>query len=183
MVTKVLDMEKRLLERGDIREARLVFRRSELMYDVANYSFIEADIMPENSEHSKHQVFDITQEGNVDRVTRLLNLYFLECVEMLFPFTKEAIAVEGVELDDKLREPDTYEIVLRLPSDFSLTTLGLLENLIHDYLVCRVLSDWMSITFPESMEKWELKARGLKDKISTSLVGRIGKVKRKLKPW
>lgn len=165
------------------KSAKLVFRRAELLYDVENYSFVEGDIMQEDDEHAKHQVIDIGQEGNVDRVTRVLNLAHSECVEMLYPYTKTEIPDEQEALDDVLASPEEYTIELTLPVSFSLSTLKLLKHLIHEYLVCRVLSDWLSITNPKSQANWEGKMNTLKTKIQTSLVSRSGKVRRKLKPF
>jgi len=165
------------------KEATLTFKRAELIYDTSNYSFVEADILPEGDECRRHQVCDIGQEGNVDRVTRVLNMAHAECVEMLYPYTKEEIADEQEALDDVLEEPETYEIKLTLPESFSLTTLRMLGALIHEYLVCRVLADWMSITHPESEAVWEKKFTTLRNKIQTTLVSRTGKTRRKLKPF
>lgn len=165
------------------KSATLTFKREQLLYDVENYSFVEGDIMQEDDEHARHQVFDIGQNGNVDRVTRVLNLAHSECVEMLYPYTKEEIQDEQEALDDILIAPDEYEIELSLPEGFSLTTLKLLKHLIHEYLVCRVLADWMSITNPKSQANWEDKMHSLKTKIQTALVSRSGKVRRKLKPF
>ena len=167
----------------ETKNVTLTFKRAELIYDASNYSFVEADIIPEGNECQRHQVFDIAQSGNVDRVTRVLNVAHTECVEMLYPYTKKEIPDEQEELDDILKEPETYEIKMTVPEDFSLTTLRLLEHLIHEYLVCRVLADWMSITNPESEATWEKKFTTLRDKIRTSLVSRTGKIRRKLKPW
>ena len=165
------------------KEVTLTFRRGELVYDAGNYSFVEADIMPEGDECRRHQVFDIGQDGNVDRVTRVLNTAHAECVEMLYPYTKEEIP-EGQEvLDDVLKEPEIYEIRLSLPETFSLTTLRLLEELIHEYLVCRVLADWMSITNPESEANWQRKFTTLREKIRTALVSRTKMIRRKLSPF
>lgn len=58
--------------------ATLTFFRKELIYDVANYAYVEGDIMQPDEEDSRHQVFDITQQGNVDRATRILNLAHTE---------------------------------------------------------------------------------------------------------
>lgn len=165
------------------KSACLRFRRAELIYDASNYSYVEADIMPEGDECRRHQVFDIGQDGNVDRVTRVLNTAHAECVEMLYPYTKQEIPDEQEALDDVLKEPETYEIKLTLPETFSLTTLRMLEELIHEYLVCRVLADWMSITNPESEANWEKKFTTLRNKIRTALVSRTGKIRRKLKPF
>ena len=165
------------------KEATLTFKRAELIYDASNYSFVEADIMPEGDECRRHQVFDIGQAGNVDRVTRVLNTAHAECVEMLYPYTKEEIPDEHEALDDVLKEPETYEIKLTLPETFSLTTLRLLEELIHEYLVCRVLADWMSITNPESEANWQRKFTTLREKIRTALVSRTKMIRRKLSPF
>ena len=161
----------------------LTFKRSEVIYDAENYSFVEGDIMKTDDEHARHQVFDIGQSGNIDRVTRILNLAHTECVEMLFPYTKEEIPDEQEALNDILAAPEEYHIELTLPEGFSISTVKLLTNLIHEYLVCRVLSDWMSITNPRRKAHWEEKFENIKYKIQTSLVSRTGKVRRKLKPF
>ena len=165
------------------KEVTLTFKRAELIYDASNYSFVEADIISEGDECRRHQVFDICQDGNVDRVTRVLNLAHTECVEMLYPYTKQVIPDEQEVIDNVLSEPETYEIKLTLPDSFSLTTVKMLKNLIHEYLVCRVLADWMSITNPESEANWEKKFMTIRNKIRTSLVSRTGKIRRKLKPF
>ncbi len=165
------------------KEVVLTFKRAELIYDASNYSYVEGDIIPEGNECRRHQVFDIAQDGNVNRVTRVLNTVHAECVEMLYPYTKEEIPDGQEALDDVLKEPEAYEIRLTLPATFSLTTLRLLEQLIHEYLVCRVLADWMSITNPESEANWQRKFTTLRNKIKSSLVSRTGKVRRKLKPF
>lgn len=161
----------------------LTFKRSEVIYDAENYSFVEGDIMKTDDEHARHQVFDIGQSGNIDRVTRILNLAHTECVEMLYPYTKTEIPDEQEALNDILAAPEEYHIELTLPEGFSISTVKLLTNLIHEYLVCRVLSDWMSITNPGSKAHWEEKFENIKYKIQTSLVSRTGKVRRKLKPF
>ena len=161
----------------------LVFDRAELVYDAENYSFVEGDIMKTDDEHVRHQVFDIGQSGNIDRVTRVLNLAHTECVEMLFPYTKQELPDEAVALDNELAAPEAYGIEMRLPIGFSMTTVQLLKNLIHEYMVCRVVADWMSITNPSSRANWEEKFMTMKKKIQTCVMSRNGKVKRKLKPF
>ena len=165
------------------KEVRLTFKRKELVYDAENYSFVEGDIMTEEEQHAKHQVVDIGQEGNIDRVTRVLDLVHAECVEMLYPYTKIEIPTNTKGLDDILVEKQEYYIDMVLPITFSLTTINLLKTLIHEYMVCRVLADWMSITHPRSQANWEIKCQTLKEKIQSSVFARIGKVKRKCKPF
>ena len=56
------------------KSVTLTFKRSELIYDAENYSFVEGDIMKTDDVHARHQVFDIGKKGNIDRVTRVMNL-------------------------------------------------------------------------------------------------------------
>ncbi len=161
----------------------LLFKRAELLYDAENYSYVEGDIMKTDNEHARHQVFDIGQEGNIDRVTRVLNLAHSECVEMLYPYTKEDVPDKQEPLNDMLIAPEQYVIELLLPDGFSITTVRLLEHLIHEYFVCRVLADWMSITNPGSQRNWEDKLANIKSRVQSTLMSRRGRMRRKLKPF
>lgn len=165
------------------RSVRLIFKRTELIYDIENYSFVEGDIMGDDNEHATHQVFDIAQGGNADRVTRVLGLAFSECVEMLYPYSKETLGDEQETLDDILVAPEQYALTLSLPDTFSATTVRLLKDLIHEFLVCSVLADWMSITKPKAYENWKMKMETMRDKIRTCIVSRCSMVRRKLKPF
>lgn len=165
------------------KNVTLNFKRKELLYDASNYAYVEADIMQVEDECRRHQVFDITQTGNVDRVTRILNLAYAECVEALYPYTKGSIPDNEDTLDDVLKEPDTYTITLSLPEGFSITTVNLLEELIHEYMVCRVLAEWLSITKKESATNWENKFSVLKEKMQKALISRRGRIRRKIKPF
>lgn len=149
----------------------LVFLREELIYDIENYTFVTGDIMPENDEHLKHQVFDVAQDGNEDLATRVLNLAHAECVEFLYPYTKKP-CIQDETLDDKLMVPDKYEVALTLPIEFSRSTVLLLRELIHDYFVCRVLIEWLGITCPTSQPFWKERLEELKARMKLSLLGR-----------
>ena len=165
------------------REVRLTFYRSELIYDVENCAHVEGDVMQAGNDHARHQLQDIAQEGNIDRVTRVLGLAHGECVEALYPYTKKQLPEERKELDDRHTEPDSYVIELRLPEDFSETTLQLLRHTIHEYMVCRVLADWMCITNPAGGVKWTEKAATHRERMREMLMSRTGKVRRPLRPW
>lgn len=144
----------------------LTFARDQLLYDIRNAAYIEGHIMPADSEHSRHTVIDIGEVGNVDRVTRVLDLAISHCRELLYPYAKREI--DRYALDDKFKERASYGIVMQVPEDFSQTTLTLLERLIHEYLVCSAVADWMSITNPEKAETWAAKAYDIESRIRVS---------------
>lgn len=169
---------------SDKRTATLTFKREQLLYDIKNLGFVEGDIMTDDRQDAKHQTQDIGESGNVDRVTRLLNLGMSEVVETLYAYTKHELPEdEDITLDDTLEEPDMYTVKLKVPSSFSATTLRLLRDLIHEYLVCRVIGDWLSITKPEVATNWLAKADAALERAKNSLGKRTGKVRRPLKPF
>lgn len=160
----------------------LVFHREALLYDITNYAFVQGDVMKTKDEHERHQVMDIGEEGNVDRVTRVLNLAYQECVDMLYAYTKADVAPIS-SLDNTFGEPQMYKMRLLVPVNFAKGTVALLKNLIHEYLVCRVLEDWISITYPEALAVWREKMESIKEKITECMNARSGRVRRSLTPW
>lgn len=157
------------------RDARvrnvLAFKREELIADIEGYAFVSGDVMPAEEEHTKHQVFDIAQEGNEELVTRMLNLAHAETVESLYPYTKTECITDETH-DDTLTEREVYRIELSLPVQFSRTTVKLLSGLIHDYMVCRVLTEWFGITYPPVLTYWRERLEELRDRMRRAIMGR-----------
>lgn len=163
----------------DTKTVTLYLSRKALVYDIENYAFIEGDIMQTDDEHVKHQVFDIAQDGNVDRVSRVLNLAYDECVELLYPYTKRDIG-DWKTCDNGLSALGMYEIEMEVPNSFAESTVNLISKLIHEYMVCRVLADWMSITNPKAQQSWMTKVEDLKKAIRQCVNHRRVKVRRRL---
>ena len=149
----------------------LTFKREQLLYDIKNYAYVESHVMPPETEHAKHMVADVGEEGNVDRVTRVLDLGVSMCREMLYPWAKKDIG--KTEYDDTLTEREQYQIEMNVPSTMSQTTLTLVERLIHEYLVCRGVADWLSLTNPQKSETWLAKAAEAESEIRTSIHSRM----------
>lgn len=157
---------------------RLVFKREELLMDIESYAFVAGDVMKVDDEHMKHQMQDVAQGGNEELATRVLNLAHAECLELLYPYTNMP-CIQDERLDDVLVVPAEYEIMLRLPDGFSRTTVSLLRELIHDYFVCRVLVEWMGITYPDGQGWWLERLEALKRQMRASLLGRRGVLRRR----
>lgn len=167
------------MKEKDKVKVSFTFNTSELMYDIKNYAYIEGNIMPDDEK--KFQVRDIAEDGNSDRVTRVLNLAHAECMEMLYPYTKSEVITH--KKDSNLELPDCYVIDVNLPIGFSQTTINMLSILIHEYMVNRVVADWLSINKPESQANWEFKLEETRYKIKSTISNRRGPVKRRLQPF
>lgn len=175
-----------IFDNGDrTKTAVLTFLRSELLNDLDQYGFVEGDVQRADAEHllhGKHQTQDITQDGNIDLVTRWLDLELARCREALFPYTKNPV-MDNVALDDVLNETQTYVIYMTVPEDFSDTTLIFLEQLIHNLLVYWVLYKWLSITKPEGADKWLALAKEGEEEIKGTLARRVGRTRRPVRPF
>ena len=163
-------------------EVTLRFEREALLYDIKNYCYIEGDTMERQDEHAKHQVFDVGETGNIDRVTRVLDLAFSNCVDICYPYTKKELC-HHASRDNELEEEDEYVMKMSVPEGFSETSVTYLSKLIHELLVYKVMADWMSITKPESKANWQEKAEATEQEIMSMLNRRTGRVRRPLSPF
>lgn len=164
----------------------LTFLRDELLHDIKNLAFVAGDVMKADQPHDPHQLQDVGEDGNITWTTRMMDLAFRECVEALYPYSKRTVE-DGGSMTDEYGELDEYVLALSgLPSDFSQTTLELLREYIHDYIVYRVMAGWVrktDLTDKEAYKKWEDEWKDLRDKIGSSLIARIGLRRRVLWPF
>lgn len=113
-----------------------------------------------------------------------------ECAEMLYPHVKREIfpdmdkpETDEDESEEVVEPAVVYDIVLSLPKHFSHTTITLVENLIHEYLVSRLMSEWVMITVPEKHSYWIERYAEAKRKISVALTARTKPLRRKSRPF
>lgn len=164
------------------RKVTLTFKRDELLYDIKNYAYIEGHVWGEENQHAQHTLVEIGEEGNVDRVNRILGVVHAAAVEMLYPYTKQE-SEEEEEIDDRMWTPTDYKIVMLVPVTMSRTTLHLLNKLIHEFMVYRVIYDWLSITHPEAAQNWLEKALEAEEEINSVKNSRTGVLRRPSHPF
>jgi hypothetical protein len=163
------------------RNVTMEFLRTELIYDIKNYAYIEGHVWGEENQHAQHTLVEIGEEGNVDRVNRILAAVYAAAVEMLYPFTKE-VPEDSEVISNRLWAPDKYLITLSVPITMSKTTLHLLSRLIHEFMVARVIHDWLSITHPEAAKNWLDKALEAVEEINSIKNSRTGVLTRPAYP-
>ncbi len=163
------------------RTVRLKFLRTELLYDIRNYAYIEGDVLGEEKQHAQHVLVEVGEAGNVDRVTRILAVVHAAVIELLYPWTKTEALEE--EIDDCLFTPDEYVVELHVPEDVSRTTMHLLSRLIHEYMVYQVLADWLSIMNPQAAANWAAKAEATESEIAKAKSTHKGVFTRQSHPW
>lgn len=167
------------------KKVTLVFHRAQLLYDIKNYAYIEGHVWEEDSpeiRHARHTLIEIGEEGNVDRVNRILGMVHAAAVEMLYPYTKQE-PVDDEVICDCMWVPDKYQIEMHVPARMSRTTLHLLSKLIHEFMVARVIYDWLSITHGEAARNWLDKALEAEQEINSIKNNRTGTLRRPSHPF
>lgn len=129
-------------------------RRDRLLYDIANYAYIEGHRTEiKSGEPSEaHLITDICADGNIDRINRTLSLAHASAVEILHPLTRRRNMCGTIV--NEIVAPDVYSIRLRRDVGMPDTTARLLARLVHEYMVCKAVGDWLSIVDPTAAARW-----------------------------
>ena len=114
--------------------------RERVLRDVANLAYVAADIREGRFKpHELHQTFDICEGENLERIDHIIDIA-----------TEELKHLFGDNLN--CRRPESKLMAL-----YS-----------HEFVVARVLGDWLSLTLPEAAGVWQEKARDIYDRLSLS---------------
>lgn len=157
------------------------FARQELLYDIRNCAYIEGSIVSEDSGHVRHIIQDVGEDGNVDRIGRIMDLVVAKGRDILYPYTKEVLTAG--ELSNTPEDCDEYVITLELPEGVSSVSVELLEKMMHEFIVCRAVADWMSITNPQKAEVWLMKAAEAEREVKLGINARMKRIRRGVAPF
>lgn len=184
----MMEQESKICQRGcktaekAKKRAFVTLYRDELLYDIRTVAYVAGDVREEKETHVTHQIQDIGADGNVDRVTRMMDLAAAKCADDLYPFTKKDFEC-GTERDDIFKERPYYRLELLVPVDFGEPSLTYLTRLVHEFIVDWVLWDWLSITDPTNAEVWAAKAAAVMDDMKKTLQGRLGRTRKSVTPF
>ena len=161
------------------KQIEIILYRKSLLYDISNIAYIVADSAPDLDEKTRSVITDICEEGNVDRVTRIMNRAYNDLLNRLYAYTKERVLEEN-KINDLFSEPLEYKIQMMVPEDFSKTTVSALSEYLHEYMVDVVLVEWLSITKKDEVGIWQEKADAVLGRARSMINDRVGAIKRKL---
>lgn len=103
-----------------------------------------------------------------------------ECVEMLFPYAKKEIT-ENIE--DTETPSVSYDIVLTVPQEMSQTTVSLVERQINEYIVSKLIAEWMMVCNIDSHSYWLERYTSIRKQINRTLLSRMKPLRRTSRPF
>lgn len=133
-------------------------KKESLIYDISALAYTIAD-NHDDSDASLHRLRDICEDGNIDRVSRILGLAYANLLNVLLP----VISPPSADISrDFSASPHDYEFIFRDDEsvNYSLTKerqLKIKESS-REYMVCMVLADRLDITLPPAADVWRFKA-------------------------
>ena len=143
-------------------------KKSALLYDIANIAYIIAHTS-EGDTHVLHTVTDICEEGNRDRVARVLDL----------AYSKASVALSPVIDSQRLHFPSdyskimrTYEVPIRKGLRFPPQLYLKILETVREYMVSMVIADWLGLINKSKGGYWEVKGSYWKKK-SVELLGSL----------
>lgn len=131
---------------------RLTFNIKALHHEIAGIAYVTADVLLQaDNHHALHQTFDICEDENALRIDRLLNLAFSEAAHALAPilltFRPFRAGGEGCASFTFATGTVSSPVLLRI------------KETVREFLICRALHGWLSVTLPGSAQKWNDRAQ------------------------
>lgn len=158
-------------------------QKKELVFDIKNTAAAYADSISSSVEdsHLIHNVYDVGEDVNRDKLARILDSAVEDCKEMLYRFTKMEMLGSGFDSNEweecigsPTNEEESYYLAMRIPNGFSQTSVHTMTVYIHDYIVNQCLYEWLMIVYPDGADRfWSLaeeKKQKMKDASNRSAV-------------
>lgn len=159
-------------------------KKASLIYDISNLAFVIGDV-GDDAPHIIHQLRDICQEGNVDRVARILGLAYSKVLNVLSPILKDTTPSLCHDFSASVHDY-VFDFDESASNAFNVSPEKKFElkETIREFMVCFVLADWLSITYPEMAETWKKRADDCLTAISLSVSSlSASHLHRKLSPF
>ena len=131
----------------------LCIKSEEVLADVRSAAWLEQELHSELDRHRRHQMADICEEDNEDRVWRVLGNSIAELRLALLRLLQPPAALSPAN-DLEHRDSWIFTFKYRLPD----ATALYIKEKIHEYLVAMVMADRTSVIIPAAAKVWQQRA-------------------------
>lgn len=132
-----------------IMNYELSIRSDEVLADVRSAAWLEQELHPQLDRHRRHQMADICEDGNVERVWRVLGNAVAELRMALLRLLKPP---DDLSSANDLERPTEWTFSFMHP--LSSVSMAFLREKIHEYLVASVMSDRCAVIIPGAADIW-----------------------------
>lgn len=149
----------------------LEFKRQELVYEISNLGYIIRDSSKRETPDEGRNIADIEATGNVDRISRLLDLAYADVLRILSAFVDHKVETDAYG-NDIQQDPDSYFVMITLKHNMPGTTENLLRIYIHEFMVDKVMGEWLLTVAPDKATTWLEKSQAMETNIKGAMSAR-----------
>ena len=132
---------------------KLCIKSEAVFADIRSAAWLEQELHPELDRHRRHEMADICEPDNVERVWRVLGLAVAE-------IRRETVRILRREkypaMTNDLERPEewTFRFLFPMPP----SSVEFLREKIHEYLVASVMAERTGVIIPAAEKIWRLRA-------------------------
>lgn len=131
----------------------LIIKSEEVLADVRSAGWLEQELHPELDRHRRHQMADICEADNVERVWRVLGVSVAEVRFAMLKVLRPMALLLPANVPER-PEAWTFSFAVSPGTD----ALSLLKEKIHEYLVASVMAERCAVIIPEAAPVWRGRA-------------------------
>lgn len=131
----------------------LWIKSGELLADVRSAAWLEAELHPELDRHRRHEMADICETDNIERVWRVLAIAVAEIRAVLVRILRRERHIPVVN-DIQRRQGWRFSFLFPLKE----AVFSLLRENIHEYLVAAVMAERTAVIMTPSARVWRERA-------------------------
>lgn len=128
----------------------LIIKSDEVVADIKSAAWLEAELHPELNLHRRHEMADICETGNIERVWRILAI---KIAEIRLALLKILLPEKRLSQTNDLQNSTSwhFRFLFPLPKD----TLLFIKEKIHELLVAAVMADRSAVIIPAAAPFWK----------------------------
>lgn len=150
----------------------------EVTDDLRSAAWLESELHADLDLHWRHQMADICEKGNMDRVWRVLGIGVAEIRMALLPTLSNPSRVID---SNHLTGPKEWRFDFSRPISSSLRLY--IKEKIHEYLVALVMADRTMVIIPSAASVWRLRAEEALSALAESAASTTTFARRPLTPF
>lgn len=126
----------------------------EVIDDIRSAAWLESELHEDLSLHRRHEMADVCETGNIEKIWRVLGL----CdAEIRMAIGRVLITSSDVVPANLIETPKAWEY--SFAAGLRTDTYRLIKELIHDYFVAMAMADRAAVIIPECASIWKERGR------------------------
>lgn len=139
----------------------IIIKSHEVLCDIRSAAWLESELHESLPLHRRHEMADVCEEGNIEKIWRVLGL----CdTEVRVALRRILVAVPRLSPVNSIESPEEWEY--HLAECLRTESVNLTKEKIHDYFVASAMADRAEVIIPECAPIWRERAAGALTAIS-----------------